>query len=136
MHNVASAARHNIVTVDSKGRVLIPYHIRELLDIDIGSQFIIMSNYNGEIKMLPLRKGKTAEIHILMVDKPGSLTAITQALAHAEVDIVLSQSKTLERGHLAEWSAIADISECSSLKKLERELSKMPVVKRVIVNNT
>ena len=124
------------MTLDAKGRILVPYHIRELLDIDVGSEFIVISNYNGEIKLLPLRKGKTAEVHILMSDKPGSLTEITQALARANVDIVLSQSKTLERGHLAEWSAIADVSECENMKKLERELSRIPIVKRVNVNQT
>lgn len=126
-------ARHNIVTLDTKGRILIPYHIRELLDIDSGSEFVIMSNYNGEVKLMPLRKGKTAEIRLLIDDKPGSLMAITQALAKMKIDIVLSQSKTLERGHLAEWSAIADVSECENPRRIDKDLSRISAVKRATV---
>jgi len=125
--------QHNVVKLDSKGRILIPYHIRELLDIADGSEFLIMSNYNGEVKLLPLLKGKTAEIRIMVEDKPGNLTQITQILAKANIDIVMSQMKVLERGHLAEWHAITDISKCENPKKLNADLSKVPVVKRITI---
>jgi len=130
---VGIVVRHNIVKLDSKGRILIPYHIRELLDMDSGSEFIIMSNYNGEVKLLPMVKGKTAEIRILMEDKPGNLTQLTQLLGKANVDIVMSQLKVIERGHLAEWHAIADVSECPNPKRLSTDIAKVSVVKKVTV---
>jgi AbrB family looped-hinge helix DNA binding protein len=126
--------KHNIVTLDTKGRILVPYHIRELLDLNTGSEFVIMSNYNGEIKLLPLIKGKATEVRVLFEDKPGSLTRITEKLAKENVDIILSQSKVIERGHLAEWHAIADTSECAKAKSIDKLISRIPIVKKVSVN--
>jgi uncharacterized protein with ACT and thioredoxin-like domain len=101
--------------------------------MDSSSEFIIMSNYNGEVKLLPMIKGKTAEIRILMEDKPGNLTQLTQLLGKANVDIVMSQLKVIERGHLAEWHAIADVSACPNAKRLGSDLEKISVVKKVTV---
>ena len=101
--------------------------------MDSGSEFIIMSNYNGEVKLLPLVKGKTAEIRILMEDKPGNLTQLTQILGKANVDIVMSQLKVIERGHLAEWHAIADVTKCPNPKRLSTDIAKVSVVKKVTV---
>jgi len=126
--------KNNIVKLDSKGRILVPYHIRELLDMNAGSEYIIMSNYNGEIKLLPMIKGKTAELRILMEDRADNLTQVTQLLGKANVSIVMSQLKVLERGHLAEWHAIADISACGNPKKLSADISKIPVVKKVDID--
>lgn len=125
--------QHNIVKLDSKGRLLIPYHIRELLDIADGSQFVIMSNYNGEIKLLPLIKGRTSEVRILLEDKPGNLTQITKVLAKANIDIILSQMKVLERGHLAEWHAIVDMADNPNPKRLASDLERISIVKKVTV---
>ena len=126
--------RHNIVKLDSKGRILIPYHIRELLDVDPGSEFVVISNYNGEIKLLPLIAGNTIEMRILLEDKPGNLSELTQVLAKANINIILSQLKVLERGHLAEWHAIADVSDCANPKHVNKDIERIPLVKKVTLS--
>jgi AbrB family looped-hinge helix DNA binding protein len=121
----------NIVRLDSKGRIIIPYHIRELLDIDEGAEFVILSHASGEIKMLPLIKGKTAEINVVFQDTPGAMARIAEAMAKLKIDFIMSQSKTLERGHLAEMHAIVDVSNCRDLKKVSGYISAIDMIKKV-----
>lgn len=123
----------NIVKLDSKGRVLVPFHIREYLNLKDGAEFIIVNNEKKELKILPLIKGETAEIRILMSDSPGSLAKIVDKLAEAGVDILMSQSKTIERGELAEYHAIADISKCKDMKRISNDISHLKNVKKVEV---
>ena len=123
----------NIVKLDSKGRLLVPFHIREYLDLKDGAEFIIVNNEKKEMRILPLVKGKTAEIRILMNDSPGSLAKIVDKLAEEGVDILMSQSKTIERGELAEYHAIADISNCKDLKKITNDMSHLKNVRKIEV---
>jgi bifunctional DNA-binding transcriptional regulator/antitoxin component of YhaV-PrlF toxin-antitoxin module len=123
----------NIVKLDSKGRLLVPFHIREYLDLKDGAEFIVLNNEKKELKILPLTKGETAEIKILMSDSPGSLAKIVDKLSDMNVNILMSQSKTIERGELAEYHAIADISQCKDVKKISNDVSHLKNVKKVEV---
>ena len=123
----------NIVKLDSKGRLLVPFHIREYLNIENGAEFIIVNNERKELKILPLIKGQTAEIRIFISDIPGSLAKTIDKLAEFGIDILVSQSKVIERGELAEYHAIADISRCSNIKKVSNDLSHLKNVKKVEV---
>lgn len=120
----------NVVRLDSKGRIIIPYHIRELLDIEEGAEFVIISHENGEIKMVPLLKGNTAEINVHVEDTPGNLAKITELLARHNISIIMSQLKIIERGHLAEWHSLVDISRCPEIKKLKQDLSASRIIKK------
>ncbi len=120
----------NIVKIDTKGRLLIPYHIREYLNLDEGSEFIIINSHNGELKVLPLVKGKTAEISIVLDDTPGSLAKVSAALAKLGIDIMMSQSRVIERGQIAEASMLVDISNCKNFDKISNHLSHIKVVKK------
>ena len=121
----------NIVRMDGKGRLLVPYHIRELMDLEDGDEFVIVSNHNGEIKMMPLVKGRSAEIDMRIGDSPGNLARITEMLAKFNVSIIMSQMRVVEKGHLAEWHALVDTSEAKDFKKLLKELNGSKIVKSV-----
>jgi AbrB family looped-hinge helix DNA binding protein len=123
--------RHNITKVDSKGRILIPFHIREYLGLTEGSEIIIINNGSKELRIFPLFKGKNAEIHILMKDVIGTLGKITETVAKHNVDVLMSESKTIERGKIAEWVALVDTSNCEDIKALKDELNSLKLVKDV-----
>ncbi len=123
----------NIVKLDSKGRLLVPFHIREYLNIEDGAEFIIVNNEKKELKILPLIKGKTAEIRVFISDVPGSLAKTIDKLAEFGLDILVSQSKVIERGELAEYHAIADISNCSNVRKITNDMSHMKNVRKIEV---
>jgi len=119
----------NITKIDSKGRVLIPFHIREYLGLEEGMELMVVNNGNKELKIFPLFKGKCAEVKVLIKDSPGALAKTSEVFAKHKADILMSQSKTLEKGKLAEWSAILDISECDNLKKLKDDIKSLKIVK-------
>ncbi|MBI5061234.1 MAG: AbrB family DNA-binding protein [Candidatus Aenigmarchaeota archaeon] len=120
----------NIIKLDSKGRLLVPFHIREYLSIENGAEFIIVNNERKELKIIPLIKGQTAEIRVYITDVPGSLAKTIDKIAEFGIDILASQSKVIERGELAEYHAIADISNCGNIKKVGNDLSHMKNVKK------
>ena len=115
---------NNIVRLDSKGRILIPIHIRKYLGVDDGTELVLLEDGDtSQVKMLPLIKEKTAEFRFKLADSPGSLAHIADILANYKVNIIMSESKTLARGKMAEWDVIADTSECNgSLERMKKEI--------------
>lgn len=121
----------DIMKLDSKGRVLIPYHIREYLDLKEDSEFIIINNEKRELKILPLMKGNNAHVRVVIDDSRGSLAKVLDVIAENRVNILMSNSKTIEHGQIAEWNAIVDITSSRNLKKIEQDLRRLKVVKKV-----
>ncbi len=125
----------NIVRLDSKGRILVPIHIRHMLKAEEGTEVVIIPDKNnGHVKILPLVNGKTAEIRLLLKDLPGSLAKIANILMEYDINIIMSDSRTLARGDLAEWNVIVDTSEFSNgFDSLRERLLNSDAVKNVEV---
>ncbi|MDI6722715.1 MAG: hypothetical protein QMD97_04090 [Candidatus Aenigmarchaeota archaeon] len=121
----------NVVKLDSKGRIIVPFHIRDYIGLKEGTELIIINNEKRELRIFPLINGNTAQIKIMMSDEHGSLSKIMGSVARNDVDILMSMSRTIERGKLAEWSAIIDISRCKNAKKFENEIKELNVVKKI-----
>ena len=119
----------NVVKVDSKGRIIVPYHIRDYLGLQEGTELIVTNYEQKELRIFPLLKG-TASIDVLMTDAPGSLAKVLDVVSRNKAEILMSVSKTIERGKLAEWNAILDISR-SKRKKLEGALRKLSIVNKM-----
>jgi len=132
-HPEAHMRNSNITRVDSKGRVLIPIHIRKMLGADDGTEIIIIPEHDkSQVRMLPLVREKTAEMRLLMNDVPGSLAHIANSLASHNVNIIMSESRTIVKGKTAEWDVIVDTSEANgSMEKLKGELEKSRDIKKV-----
>jgi len=123
----------NITKLDSKGRILIPIHIRKQIEAANGTEMIIIpDNEKKQARILPLIKEKTAEFKLLMNDHPGSLASIASMLSEYDIDIIMSQSSTISKGRLAEWNVIADISRCNgNLKNLKNNLMASKFIRKV-----
>ena len=133
--NEAEHRNFNITRLDSKGRITVPFHIREYMGIKDGSEFLIINNENKEMRVFPLLKGKIAYLKLVISDKPGSLSKVLNSITKYDLDILTSTSKSLERGKSAEWTAIVDISMCKNIKRLEQELSELTnIVKKIDVS--
>ncbi len=132
---VSDMRNSNIVKLDSKGRVLIPIHIRNMLKADSGTEVVIIPDKdNGHMKVLPLVNGRTAEIKLLLKDLPGSLANIANILSEYDIDIIMSESRTLARGQLAEWDVIVDTSNFNNgFENLKGRLLNSELVKNVEV---
>jgi bifunctional DNA-binding transcriptional regulator/antitoxin component of YhaV-PrlF toxin-antitoxin module len=125
----------NIVKLDSKGRVLIPIHVRKFLNVDDGTELIIVEdNDKQQVRVLPLIKEKTAELRFNLADLPGALAHIADTLANYKMNIIMSESRTLVKGKMAEWDVIIDTSECNgSLEQFKKEIIGSGKVKDVEV---
>lgn len=123
----------NIVKLDSKGRVLIPIHIRKFLNVDDGTELIIVEDGDKQqVRVLPLVKEKTAELRFMIGDMPGSLAYIADTLSEFNINIIMSESRTLVKGKMAEWDVIVDTSECNgSLDQMKKQISESGKIKSV-----
>ena len=125
----------NIVKLDSKGRMLIPIHVRKFLGVDDGTELIIVEdNDKQQIRILPLVKEKTAELRFTLEDIPGSLAYVADMLANYNMNIIMSESRTLTKGRKAEWDVIVDTSECNgTLEQFKKEVMNSGKVKNLEV---
>lgn len=117
--------------IDSKGRIIVPSHIRGYLGLKEGTELIVANNGNKELRIFPLLNGSAARINITAAETPAALPKILDILFRNKVEILMSISKSLERGKLLEWTAIADISGCGNISKVEGLLRKTKLVKKV-----
>ncbi|MBS3054011.1 MAG: hypothetical protein J4431_00555 [Candidatus Aenigmarchaeota archaeon] len=122
----------NVVKIDSKGRMIIPFQLRDYLRLKEGTQVIITNNENKELKIIPLLDS-TIYIEVIFTDEPGSLMKLIDVISKNKVEVLMSTSKTIERGRLAEWNAIAD-SASSNLAKLQADFASLKIVKKFKVD--
>jgi bifunctional DNA-binding transcriptional regulator/antitoxin component of YhaV-PrlF toxin-antitoxin module len=121
----------NIVKVDSKGRILIPIHIRKFLSAEEGTEIIIIPDREkGQAKVLPLLKEKTAEFRFMIDDLPGSLAKIADILSDYGLNIIMSESRTLVKGKVAEWDVIVDTSESNgTIEQMKKDMQHSKIIK-------
>ncbi|MBI5347623.1 MAG: ACT domain-containing protein [Candidatus Aenigmarchaeota archaeon] len=118
----------NIVKLDSKGRLLVPFHIRQHVGLDRNVELLIVNNGTKELRLFPLIPGKSARIDVVMKDAPGALASVMNIIAGSNIDILMSESKTVEKGKIASWSAIVDTTACSDIAKLKKNLKALGIV--------
>jgi AbrB family looped-hinge helix DNA binding protein len=103
-----------IAIIDSKGRILIPSYLRKTLNMKDGTEIILFaSSDKSELRMLPLVKGKSAKIKLILTDLPDSLANIAGVLDVNNVKIITSESRSIS-GNLTEWNLVVDISRYGS----------------------
>jgi bifunctional DNA-binding transcriptional regulator/antitoxin component of YhaV-PrlF toxin-antitoxin module len=126
--------RKNVMRFDSKGRVLIPSHLRKSLKAGEGTEVIIIPDEkNGSVKLVPMLKSRTAEIRFLIEDTPGSLARVAGLLSRCGLDIMLSESRNLTGGKVAEWDVIVDVSGCDDLDAVKGKFLELDNVRDVQV---
>lgn len=125
--------RHsNIMKLDSKGRILIPVHIRKKVDAKEGTEVMIISDdETKEIKMIPLIKDKNAELKFLLTGIPDSFAIVANMLANHNINILMSESRTLVHSKMVQWDVIVDTSNNGSLEKLKNDLQTSKFIKNI-----
>jgi len=116
---------YDFTTMDSKSRITIPIKIRKVLGLSEGMRFLVVANVpRKEIRIIPLiqLQAKVYRIRIVMLDRPGVLARVAGLLAEENVDLLMTESRTVRRGELAEWVVMADLSGCrlDALELIER----------------
>ncbi|MHA1271708.1 MAG: ACT domain-containing protein [Candidatus Helarchaeota archaeon] len=118
----------DIVRIDERFRIVIPKSIRESLGLVQGMYLLINSDTDiKEIRIIPFTapNAKTINITITMEDFPGSLAKIASTLADLKIDLLLGESRIIQRKKIAQWFIIADITNCrENLEHIKEKLIK------------
>ena len=117
--------------IDSKGRLIVPFHIRNYLGLKEGTELIVANNGKKELKIFPLLNGSTARITVTAAEDPLTLHRILDVMLKNNIDILMSTSRTMDGGRTIEWSAIVDTSNCPNAENVEDALKKTKMIKKV-----
>lgn len=106
---------NSIIRLDTRGRLVIPNEFRETLDLKDGDEVLMSLDTKTNTLIISPIYGKAdnlVKIEIEFDDKPGSLAKLAETLAKINIDLVMTESKSFQRGTKARWSIIADITKC------------------------
>lgn len=107
---------NSIVKLDTRGRLVIPNEFREILNLKEGDEVLISLDSKTDTLMISPTYGEPKsliKIEIEFSDTPGCLAKIAEKIAKMKIDLVMTESKSSQRGKKARWDIIADISKCS-----------------------
>jgi len=115
---------NSIIRLDTRGRLVIPTEFRETLDLKEGDEVLMSLDAKTNTLIISPIYGKAdnlVKIEIEFDDKPGSLAKLAETLAKINIDLIMTESKSFQRGTKARWYIIADITKCpygtSEIKK-------------------
>jgi AbrB family looped-hinge helix DNA binding protein len=118
-----------ISKIDEKGRLLVPSGIRKAIGLEAGMEVLV--DQEGKIATLsPVFDKKVYEMRVIMGDAPGSLARIAEFLSEEDFDIIMSESRSLEREKKAEWELTGKYD--GDFKALLRKLKALDFVSDVI----
>ncbi len=128
---------NSIIRLDTRGRLVIPNEFREHLDLKEGDEVLMSLDSKTDTLIISPIYGEPTNLvrmEIEFGDTPGCLAKIAQKIADLKIDLVMTESKSSQRGKKARWSIIADISKCSqSTNELKQLLLQSGLVESLSI---
>jgi AbrB family looped-hinge helix DNA binding protein len=106
---------NSIIKLDTRGRLVIPNEFREALALKEGDDVLLSLDRKTDTLTISPTYGKTTDLvkmEIEFGDTPGCLAKIAEKIADMKIDLIMTESKSSQRGKKARWDIIADISNC------------------------
>ncbi len=129
---------NSIIRLDTRGRLVIPNEFRETLDLKEGDNILLSLDSKTSTIIISPVYGKPKDliqIEIEFGDTPGCLAKIATKLAKLKIDLIMTESKSYQRGKKARWEIIADISRCSySVSEIKQLLLQSGFVESMSIN--
>ena len=129
---------NSIVRLDTRGRLVLPNEFREALNIKEGDEVIVSLDLKTDTLTINPVYGKPKDmikIEIVFGDTPGCLSKIAKKISDMKIDLILTDSKSSQRGKKARWNIVADISKCSFLyDEIKQQLLQSGFVESVSIN--
>ena len=117
---------NSIIKLDTRGRLVIPTEFREILNLKEGDEVLVSLDSKTDTIIISPTYGEPknlVKIEIEFSDSPGCLAKIAQKIAKMKLDLIMTESKSSQRGKKARWDIIADISKSSySLDEIKQML--------------
>ena len=99
-----------ILTIDNRGRIVIPMIVRRSLGLIANSQLMLVADSElKEIKITPIGiegEGKFFKYRIIMKDEAGALAKIATTFGSYGISLVHGESVILEKGKTGIWTVI------------------------------
>lgn len=106
---------NSIVKLDTRGRLVIPTEFREMLALKEGDEVLLsLDTKTDTLTITPIyeKPASLVKMEIEFGDTPGCLANIAKKIADMGIDLVMTESKSSQRGRKARWDVVADISKC------------------------
>ena len=117
---------NSVIRLDTRGRLVIPGEFRENLNLQEGDNVLIsLDSKTNNIIISPIYSDtkNLIKMELTFGDKPGSLAKIATKLSELKIDLIMTESKSFERGTKARWNIIADVSKTNfSVQQIKKEL--------------
>lgn len=127
-----------LVQVDTKGRITVPKSIREAVGVTEGMYVLLIVDVDSrQMTVVPFAdpSARLVQFKMSIADIPGSLAKAAKILADSKVDLLATESRTLQRGKSAEWLVIADVSRCTyPLSKIKEKILKEGAAKSLVIH--
>ncbi|MHA2289673.1 MAG: hypothetical protein ACXABG_12890 [Promethearchaeota archaeon] len=116
-----------ILTIDERGRIVIPQIVRKSLGITTNSQLMMVSDSEvKEIKITPIglrNESNLIKLRITMGDSPGALAKLATTFGDLKLSMMYSEAVIVEKDKTAVWTVISE-SPDFSLEELKDVLKK------------
>ena len=115
-----------VITIDNRGRIVIPQLIRKSLGLSTNSQLMLVADSeNKEIKITPIGlsdEKSPIKLRITMKDVPGALAKLAGTFGEQGLSMMYSEAVIIEKDKTAEWTVISESPDnLDDLKKVLRE---------------
>lgn len=111
-----------IITIDERGRIVIPKEARNALGITTNSQLMMVSDSEAkEIRITPIGlagEKNPIKLRVSMSDAPGALARLATLFGTFGLSMMYSEAVIVEKNKTAEWTVISERPEdLEDLKK-------------------
>ena len=115
-----------IITIDNRGRIVLPLVTRKNLGITTNSQLMLVSDSETkEIRITPIglrNESNLIKLKIVMKDIPGALAKILDIFGEEGLSLVYSEAVIIEKDKTAVLTAISESpDDANHLKKILTE---------------
>ncbi len=126
-----------ILTIDERGRIVIPQIVRKSLGITTNSQLMMISDSETkEIKITPIglrSESDLIKLRISMGDIPGALAKLATTFGDLKLSMMYSEAVIVEKDKTAVWTVISEspsfpIEELQKILKEKGEALKVEIL--------
>jgi len=115
-----------IISIDNRGRIVLPLVTRKSLGLTTDSQLMLVSDSETkEIRITPVgisAEDKPIKFRITMKDEAGSLAQIASTFADLGISLIYGESVIIEKDKKAIWTVISSSPKNIRLEDLSEEL--------------
>jgi len=117
-----------IISIDNRGRIVLPLVTRKNLGITTDSQLMLVSDSETkEIRITPVgisKEDKPIKFRITIVDEPGSLAKIASIFGDFGISLMWGESIIIEKSKKAIWTLLSPTPENITMEELRERLIK------------